>query len=83
MEELKRTNKLLVVADESGNIVSGLWPGIQSEGAPSETGISLSGNQVAHEMDVPDELYQAARPNLNDYYLQSGERGAAALVKRS
>jgi hypothetical protein len=81
MNDLQRTSKLLVVADQSGNILSALWPGVQSEGAPSETGISLPDDQVAHEVEVPEELYRAARPELAGYYLRIDERGAARLQK--
>ena len=53
MEELMRKNKMLVVADEAGNILSALWPGIQTEGAPSYTGFNLSADQVAYEVEIP------------------------------
>jgi hypothetical protein len=83
MEDTRRTTKLIVVADESGNILSALWPGVQSEGAPTETGISLSTGRVAHEVEVPEELYQLARPNLADYYLRLEERELPVIMKRS
>jgi len=78
----QKTNKLIVVADENGKIRTALWPGVHSEGAPTETGIGLSSGQVAHEVAVPDELYQLARPNLQDYVVQESKGGPAKLIKK-
>jgi hypothetical protein len=83
MKEVTRANKLVVVADESGNIRSAMWPGIQSEGAPTYAGIGVPADQVAHEVDVPKELYEAARPDLSDYILETTKGRPAALVRRS
>lgn len=81
MEDRKRSDKLLVVTDEAGNVMSATWPGVQSEGAPTETGVRLSAGQSSHEVDVPDELYQLARPDLSGFRVQVDERGAA-LIRR-
>ncbi|WP_369254417.1 hypothetical protein [Streptomyces sp. R35] len=81
MERVLRTSKLLVVADESGNIVSAAWPGVQSEGAPPQTGVVLSEGRVAHEVDLPDELYEAARPDLSGYRLRIDAGGSAAIER--
>jgi hypothetical protein len=70
MEEFMRKNKMLVVADESGNILAALWPGMQTEGAPSYTGFNLSADQVAYEVEIPGEFYEPAPPDLTHYYLQ-------------
>jgi len=75
MEDRERTTKLLLVTDESGNILSASWPGVQSEGAPTQGGVRLAEGQVAHEVDVPDELYQAARPDLSGYRVRIDEGG--------
>lgn len=83
MTEMVRKNKLIVVADESGNIRMAMWPGTQTEGAPSQMGIGLSNGQVAHEVDVPDELYQSARPDLSGYSLRIAKGVPAVLVRRS
>lgn len=83
MKLVTRTNRLVVVADQSGNIRSAMWPGIHSEGAPTQTGIAVPADQVVHEVDVPQELYEAARPDLGDYILQTEEGRPAALVRRS
>jgi hypothetical protein len=75
MEDRERTTKLLLVTDESGKILSASWPGVQSEGAPTQVGVRLSEGQVANEVDVPDELYQAARPDLSGYRVRIDEGG--------
>jgi hypothetical protein len=64
MEALMRKNKMLVVADESGNILAALWPGIQTEGAPSYTGFNLSADQVAYEVEIPAEFHESRSHSL-------------------
>lgn len=81
MEELMRRDKMLVVADEAGNVLAALWPGIQTEGAPSYTGFNLSADQVAYEVEIPAEFHQAAPPDLTQYYLQTVMGGPALLRK--
>jgi hypothetical protein len=76
-----RENKMLVVADESGTILAALWPGIQTEGAPSYTGFNLSADQVAYEVEIPAELHESAPPDLTHYYLQKSMGGPALLRK--
>ena len=71
MEDRQVTDKLVVVADESGNVLSAAWPGGDSEGAPTESGLRLSDDQTAHEVDVPDELYELAQPDLSRFRLQT------------
>lgn len=78
MKEMARGKKLTIVTDQSGNIRNAMWPGIQSDGAPTHTGMSVPDGQQAHEVDLPKELYEAARPNLGDYVLDT-----ASLVRRS
>jgi hypothetical protein len=80
MEDRQRTTKLLLVADESGNVLSATWPGVESEGAPTQVGVRLSEGQVAHEVDVPDELYESARPDLSGYRVRVDE-GKPALIR--
>jgi hypothetical protein len=80
MEDRKRTTKLLLVTDGSGNILSATWPGVWSEGGPTEVGVRLAEGQVAHEVDVPDELYQSARPDLSGYRVRV-EEGGPTLIR--
>lgn len=80
--EYVRTTKLLVVTDESGKILSALWPGVASEGAPTETGISLEEGQSAHEVDVPPELYGSSRPDLGRYRMRVETDGRAVLYDK-
>lgn len=82
MNEYVRTAKLLVVTDESGSIVSALWPGVSSEGAPTETGVSLEEGQSAHEVDVPPELFESTRPDIGRYRLQLETGGQAVLYDK-
>ncbi|MEU4704270.1 hypothetical protein [Nonomuraea dietziae] len=70
MKQKQRTSKMLVVADESGRIISAAFPGVQSDGAPTETGLILAGVQVAHEVEVPEELKGDDRPDLSIYRLR-------------
>lgn len=81
MKQVARTSKLIVVTNEVGDIRVGMWPGQQSEGAPSGVGLLLEDDQVAHEVDVPDELYRLAHPDLGSYYLrlEAGRRPELAL----
>lgn len=81
MEDRTRSSRLLVVTDETGKILSALWPGVQSEGAPTETGISLSAGRTAHEVDIPDELYASARPDIAEYRIRVDDRGETSLEK--
>lgn len=81
MEELMRKNRMLVVADESGNILAALWPGIQTVGAPSYTGFNLSADQVGYEVEIPAEFHEAAPPDLTHYYLQTMMGGPALRRK--
>ena len=80
MEDRERTTKLLVVTDKAGNIVSAAWPGVESGDGPTATGVRLSDDQVAHEVDVPEELYQSDQPDLSGFRVEVGE-GGPALTK--
>jgi hypothetical protein len=73
MKDVSLSKKLIVVADESGRIVSAMWPGIRSDGAPTETGFMVPDNYTSHEVAVPQELYDAARPDLSSYALRAGK----------
>lgn len=75
MEDLKRSAQLLVVTDGSGKIISAAWPGVESEGAPTEAGFALPADHVAHELEVPDDLIDAAKPDLSGFRIRTGERG--------
>jgi hypothetical protein len=66
-------------ADEAVSVLSAMWPGVESEGAPTEMGMRLSADQVAHEVDMPDELYQSARPDLSGYRVRVYEHGSALV----
>jgi hypothetical protein len=70
VEDRERTTKMLVVADAYGNILTAMWPGVETEGAPTAVGVRLSAGQVAHEVDVPEEVYQLARPDLSSYRVE-------------
>jgi hypothetical protein len=83
MNELTRSTKLVVIVDQSGSIRSAMWPGIHTEGAPTQTGIDVPAGQVAHEVEVPRELYEAARPDLSNYILQIANGRAPTLVRRA
>jgi hypothetical protein len=79
VEDRERKTKMLVVADESGTILTALWPGVESEGAPTSVGLRLSADQAAHEVDVPEEVYEAARPDLSGYRIRADEGGPALI----
>lgn len=81
MKNVKRTTKMVVVTDASGEIVTATWPGEYTEGAPSETGVSLHEDDVVYEVDVPQELYESARPDLSRYTLSLYE-GRPTLVPK-
>ncbi|WP_369153321.1 hypothetical protein [Streptomyces sp. R17] len=83
MQQVPRSSKLLLVVDASGDLVTAAWPGVESEGAPSQTGVLLAEGQIAHEVDVPDELYQAARPDLSKYRVRVDDGGYAFLERIS
>lgn len=82
MKHVTRTTKLIVLADGSGQIRSAMWPGVQTEGAPTYVGMNIPAGHQVHEVDVPKELYEAARPSLSDYVLENSKGGPATLVRR-
>lgn len=79
MEDRKLEGKLLVVTDSSGSISSAMWPGVRSEGAPTELMLRVGPDKVVHELDIPDELYEAARPDLSSYRVKVRDRGATLV----
>jgi hypothetical protein len=73
MKQVSLSRKLVVVADESGKIVSAMWPGIRSSDGPTETGVVVPDNYTSHEVAIPQELFDAARPDLSSYALRAGK----------
>ena len=45
------------------------------------TGMAVPDGHESHEVDMPKELYEAARPDLSEYVLHT-KKGSPALVKR-
>ena len=59
MEDRKRNEQMLVVADADGNIIAASWPGPASEDAPTEVGIRVADEHTVYEVEVPDEFKPA------------------------
>ena len=80
MEHRQRTDKLLVVADESGNIVAAMWPGADSEtDPPRREWASQTANQ-SYEVVVPDELHELAQTDLGKLRLKT-DTPEATLIR--
>lgn len=81
MTQVTQSSKLVVVVNESGEIVAATWPGVRTEGAPLQTGILLLEGQAAHEVELPEELYRTPQLALSDYRLRIDDQGRAAVEK--
>ncbi|GGS93009.1 hypothetical protein [Streptomyces violaceus] len=81
MTQVPQSSKLVVVVNESGEIVAATWPGVRTEGAPLQTGMLLSEGQAAHEVELPEELYRTPQADLSGYRLRIDDQGRAAVKK--
>jgi hypothetical protein len=81
----KNRNKLLVVVDNSGEIVAASWPTPDTPGAPTAWGVSLSDGEQAHEVEVPAEEYGSLGLDLSTFsvYVEDEEAGVATLVPKN
>lgn len=80
MEYRQRTDKLLVVADESGNIMAAMWPGADSENGPPETGMGIAEGKSAYELVVPEELHELVQTDLGKLRLKT-DTPEATLIR--
>ncbi|MFJ3787946.1 hypothetical protein [Kitasatospora sp. NPDC090091] len=78
--------RLLVLADEQGNIIAAAAvpePGAASPDAPSSGGIRVSEGRVVHEVALPEgPLQDEAVESLGRFYV-SLDDGRPQLVRRS
>ena len=70
MEELMRKNKMLVVADEAGNILAALWPGYKLRVPPRIQVLTYRQIKLLMRWKYRPRFHESAPPDLTHYYLQ-------------